>query len=323
MKREPTRAEREIDSFLSRVSNRQAEWTIKGRQVRLAVNGRLRYEVYASVYEYSTVSDIRLTPQIVFVLRDCTTHRMRVILRALSDYGVITYAKPMHPGSGTAQIGIVSQPFPHGVRGKAIDWVEHTYIQLRPVIDAELDVFTKPAPASSDSAQPAEQAPEKPRPGKLCPVCGQPLPSGYSRHQRCERTVAGAPEPVLPHPPSRYRELVARVEQKEVPGQRTQRTSSVPVRRESAKEAVLERCGGRCENPGCSGMPTDVTDAGNPILEVDHVQPIAEQGRDHPEQMVALCPNCHAIKTRGSTRHELQQTLFKVARTAHRRAMAR
>ena len=40
-------------------------------------------------------------------------------------------------------------------------------------------------------------------------------------------------------------------------------------------------------------------------------------GPDDPAQMVALCPNCHAIKTRGRTRETLRQMLLEVARTRH------
>ncbi|MEV6250561.1 HNH endonuclease signature motif containing protein [Streptomyces sp. NPDC051742] len=317
MKNEPTKAERELDRFLSLVSDRQPHWAVKGRAVRLGNNSRLRYTVYASAYEFS---GSQLTPQIVFTVRDCGAEKMKLILRALPQYGVTIHAKPLD--DSTAQIAFVSRSFPRTVRVRAIDWVEHTYGRLRPLIDTALGALTQSAGAPI--VEPTGEASEHPRPGKLCPVCDQALPAGYARHQRCERAAAGAPrvpEPVLPVPRSRYRELVARIERKEIPGQRAQRTSSVPLRRESAKEAVLDRCGGLCENPGCSGTPRDVTDAGKPILEVDHVRPIAEGGRDHPEQMVALCPNCHAVKTRGSTRHELQQTLFKVACTAHQRAM--
>lgn len=57
---------------------------------------------------------------------------------------------------------------------------------------------------------------------------------------------------------------------------------------------------------------------GRPILEVDHVQRIAEGGRDHPVQMVALCPNCHAMKERGANRRALQAVLRDVAAGAHR-----
>ena len=38
---------------------------------------------------------------------------------------------------------------------------------------------------------------------------------------------------------------------------------------------------------------------GDPVLEVDHIHDLALGGPDDPAQMIALCPNCHAVKTRG------------------------
>ena len=95
------------------------------------------------------------------------------------------------------------------------------------------------------------------------------------------------------------------------------------VRLESARRAVLLRSEGYCENPRCTGGPQDITDAGRPILEVDHIQDLAKGGPDHPEQMIALCPNCHAIKTRGRTRERLRHELFTVARQRHEAILSR
>jgi len=89
------------------------------------------------------------------------------------------------------------------------------------------------------------------------------------------------------------------------------------MRSQSARRAVLRRSGGHCENPGCTGDPQDITDAGHPILEVDHIQDLAKGGPDHPGQMIALCPNCHAIKTRGRTREKLRRELLTVALHRH------
>ncbi|MFF3249240.1 hypothetical protein ACFYWY_37250 [Streptomyces sp. NPDC002870] len=44
---------------------------------------------------------------------------------------------------------------------------------------------------------------------------------------------------------------------------------------------------------------------------------MAEGGRDHPSQMVALCPNCHAMKERGAARAALRSVLLDVARHGH------
>jgi 5-methylcytosine-specific restriction protein A len=95
------------------------------------------------------------------------------------------------------------------------------------------------------------------------------------------------------------------------------------MRSQSARRAVLRRSGGHCENPGCAGDPQDITDAGLPILEIDHIQDLAKGGPDHPEQMIALCPNCHAIKTRGRTREKLRPDLLTVALQRHNALLAR
>jgi 5-methylcytosine-specific restriction protein A len=85
----------------------------------------------------------------------------------------------------------------------------------------------------------------------------------------------------------------------------------------SARRAVLARSGGHCENPHCTGEAKDLTDTGRAILEVDHVQDLAKGGLDEPGQMIALCPNCHAIKTRGRSREELRRELLVVAEQRH------
>lgn len=90
------------------------------------------------------------------------------------------------------------------------------------------------------------------------------------------------------------------------------------LRSPAAREAVILRSGGFCENPSCLGHPLERTDAGAPILDVDHVKDLARGGPDVPEAMIALCPNCHALKTRGKDRSELQKKLLAVARTRHR-----
>jgi hypothetical protein len=42
-------------------------------------------------------------------------------------------------------------------------------------------------------------------------------------------------------------------------------------------------------------------------------------GGDNPAQMIALCPNCHQVKTRGSTREQLRGVLFATAKLRHER----
>ena len=89
------------------------------------------------------------------------------------------------------------------------------------------------------------------------------------------------------------------------------------IRSDDARRAVLLRSEGRCENPACTGDIHDVTDTGAPILEVDHIHDLALGGDDNPARMIALCPNCHATKTRGSTRAQLRTALFATAELRH------
>ena len=114
-------------------------------------------------------------------------------------------------------------------------------------------------------------------------------------------------------PPVRDRGSYARTRSEPAPSPRDLRPDALPI----GRRAVLKRSEGHCENPSSTGDPQDITDAGHPILEIDHVHDLAKGGPDHPEQMVALCPNCHAIKTRGRTREKLRLELLTVALHRH------
>jgi 5-methylcytosine-specific restriction protein A len=116
-----------------------------------------------------------------------------------------------------------------------------------------------------------------------------------------------------------YQDLVAVVTNREpsTRGKRRPVVGNDPIRLAAARRAVILRSGGLCENPACGKSAPDYTDRGHPVLEVDHVSDIATGGRDHPVQMVALCPDCHAVKTRGRSRHQLRERLLSVARDRH------
>jgi 5-methylcytosine-specific restriction protein A len=131
--------------------------------------------------------------------------------------------------------------------------------------------------------------------------------------------ASDAPAPPAIAAAAAYDRLCRVVEHREEEnrGRRRTVTSEDRVRSAAARRAVLLRCGGACESPHCTGQPDDVTPAGAPILDVDHVNDLALGGRDHPEEMVALCPNCHAVKTRGRSREKLRADLLAVARERH------
>ncbi|MEU6813228.1 HNH endonuclease signature motif containing protein [Streptomyces sp. NPDC046860] len=160
------------------------------------------------------------------------------------------------------------------------------------------------------------------------PLLAEPAPAG------AEPEPSTAPEPLdlpLPRPRAGDPEpwLVTAVEyeqgcrlleltEERRHGTRAPADGSRPRRSSAARLLVLGRSEGRCENPECAGQPEELTDRGLPLLEVDHVRDLALGGRDHPGQMVALCPNCHAVKTRGRSRERLRTLLLRVAEERHR-----
>ena len=99
-------------------------------------------------------------------------------------------------------------------------------------------------------------------------------------------------------PEQLFQELTAGLEK--APPKTSFRTVKQYARSEYARQATLWRAQDRCENPECGGMPIDRTPSGSAILEVDHIKELSAGGDDHPSNMIALCPNCHAMKTRGS-----------------------
>ncbi|NEV90132.1 HNH endonuclease [Streptomyces tendae] len=93
------------------------------------------------------------------------------------------------------------------------------------------------------------------------------------------------------------------------------------VRDPSARAAVIRRSKDSCENPDCAGHPKELTTAGKPILQVDHVHDLAKGGPDVPWNMIALCPNCHALKTYGVNRAKLRRLLAATAQRLHTEAL--
>ncbi|MFI8490361.1 HNH endonuclease [Streptomyces rubrogriseus] len=89
-------------------------------------------------------------------------------------------------------------------------------------------------------------------------------------------------------------------------------------RDDGARRAVLRRSEGRCENPECllPDLPYRTT-MREPLLEVDHIDNHAAGGREYPSAMIALCPDCHANKTRGADQDELGERLRVVALQRH------
>lgn len=82
------------------------------------------------------------------------------------------------------------------------------------------------------------------------------------------------------------------VDQFSAPAPSTMREATVRLRDRSAavREALLMRAGGMCE---LCNEPGFVTTAGSIYLETHHVVPLANDGLDHPSNVVAICPQDH------------------------------
>jgi 5-methylcytosine-specific restriction protein A len=90
-----------------------------------------------------------------------------------------------------------------------------------------------------------------------------------------------------------------------------------PRRRKRAKDIVIARAQGSCENNECTGMPPDVKNDGTPIFQVDHIIQLSEGGPDQPDNMIALCPNCHSAKTLGKNKNKMTARLKAIALKRH------
>ncbi|MGW4898420.1 HNH endonuclease signature motif containing protein [Kitasatospora sp. NPDC004240] len=146
------------------------------------------------------------------------------------------------------------------------------------------------------------------------PAAGQPGPGRCTAVADLLRTMAA---------PTRYRDLDQAARETTAAG-RSHRprplTGTQLSRSAAARQAVLERSLGACENPTCPNprFTSDRSVNGDYLLEVDHVDDHAHGGSDIPEAMIALCPNCHAIKTRGATGEQLREAFRKAALDRHR-----
>lgn len=67
----------------------------------------------------------------------------------------------------------------------------------------------------------------------------------------------------------------------------------------SIKQQVLHEAGYRCSNPTCRTIIT---------LDIHHLQQVSEGGGNTVENLLVLCPNCHALHHRGTISIESLKT---------------
>jgi 5-methylcytosine-specific restriction protein A len=82
-------------------------------------------------------------------------------------------------------------------------------------------------------------------------------------------------------------------------------------RSELVKEFALRHADGVCQ--GCGNEAPFVDQSGEPFLEVHHLHRRADGGPDSPENVIALCPNCHRRRHHGRDGDEFNRRLIEKA----------
>ena len=72
---------------------------------------------------------------------------------------------------------------------------------------------------------------------------------------------------------------------------------------------ATQRSKGICES--CGAPAPFTTRNGKPYLEVHHLIPISKGGPDHPENVAAICPNCHRRTEKSKDSEEFNDKIIK------------
>ena len=73
-----------------------------------------------------------------------------------------------------------------------------------------------------------------------------------------------------------------------------------------------ERAAGICE--ACDTPAPFTHRNGQPYLEVHHIDPVGREGADAPDNVAAICPNCHGRVSRGDDRLSYNERLLEKIR---------
>ena len=79
----------------------------------------------------------------------------------------------------------------------------------------------------------------------------------------------------------------------------------------------LRRAGGFCEY--CKSKAPFITADGILYLEVHHIKKLADGGPDHPNSIIALCPNCHRRAHYGVDKDAVNEAMLKFIETIEKR----
>jgi hypothetical protein len=92
------------------------------------------------------------------------------------------------------------------------------------------------------------------------------------------------------------------------------------TRQYAVKQFALKRADGTCEF--CRADAPFLNDKGNPYLECHHITELANEGADHPYEVIAICPNCHRrahhAVDRAKVRSQMKRRVAMIERRASR-----
>lgn len=85
------------------------------------------------------------------------------------------------------------------------------------------------------------------------------------------------------------------------------------TRSDLVRDFALRMADGTCQ--ACEKEAPFVGEGGEPFLEVHHLYRVSDGGVDDPENVIALCPNCHREAHHGQQGDELNDHLIEKAET--------
>lgn len=88
-------------------------------------------------------------------------------------------------------------------------------------------------------------------------------------------------------------------------------SSTGVLRTELVRDFALAAANGVCQ--GCQSDAPFLRGDGKPFLEVHHLHRISDGGVDDPENVIAICPNCHREVHYGQEGDDLNETLIEKA----------
>lgn len=91
-------------------------------------------------------------------------------------------------------------------------------------------------------------------------------------------------------------------------------------RSQVVREFALETADGICQ--GCGEPAPFKNKQGQPFLEVHHLKRLTDGGPDDPENVIALCPNCHRRRHEGRDGNEFNQKLVEKAEKRNERFLS-